>query len=72
MKLKKRYLTTRERLVEIWRGLKILGDALTFRCYAVDAETGERERLTFREALGLALACFDTAIAGYVYTLESK
>jgi len=72
MRLRRRYLTIRERLAELWKGLEILGEGLIGRCYVVDVETGERERLTFREALDLAYACFDTAICGYVYTLEME
>ena len=72
MRLKRRYLTIRERLSEFTKGLLILGEGLIGRCYVVDAETGERERLAFREALDLAYACFDTAICGYVYTLEAE
>ena len=72
LKFKKRPLSARERLREFAEGLLILGEGLIGRCYVVDAETGEREKLSFREALDLAYACFDTAICGYVYTLEAE
>jgi len=70
LKFKKRPLGVKERLREFAKGLLILGEGLIGRCYVVDVETGEREKLSFGEAIGLASACFETAICGYIYEIE--
>jgi len=71
MKFEKRYLTLRERLRELAKGLKILGLMLVNRVYVTDLPSGKREKLSFREALDVAIAHFDTAFAGYVYELKT-
>jgi len=70
IKLKKKYLTVRERLNEFINGLKAFVLMVANRFYVIDVPSGKRVRLSFSEAWDVTMSYFETALCGYLYEME--